>query len=198
MNYYWVVIPFLSSFIGYITNVFAIKLLFWPHKPINLVFFKVQGLLPKRQADIAAKIGELVEQQLLSLDDVIDKVNTPEFREKIIVKLNIIMQQRLDAFLPNIIPSRLNRLIKDSLEKLIRQEASELITQILEYDRGYLANEIQVKRIVEVKIQGFDLNEMEEIIKSVSSTELKFIEILGGVLGFIIGLIQVAMLYILP
>lgn len=78
-------LPLISALIGYITNVVAIRLLFWPQQPINFGFFKLQGVLPKRQADIAASVGELVEERLLSLDEVIDQVNTPEVRERLVV-----------------------------------------------------------------------------------------------------------------
>ena len=35
-------------------------------------------------------------------------------------------------------------------------------------------------------------------MKGVSSTELRFIELLGGILGFIIGLVQLGFLYLFP
>ena len=49
---------------------------------------------------------------------------------------------------------------------------------------------LDVKRLVEEKINNFDLVELESIILSLSNSELRYIEVLGGVLGFIIGLIQ--------
>ena len=33
------IIPVISALIGYITNVVAIRLLFWPRQPVNLGFF---------------------------------------------------------------------------------------------------------------------------------------------------------------
>jgi uncharacterized membrane protein YheB (UPF0754 family) len=48
----------------------------------------------------------------------------------------------------------------------------------------------RVGDIVQEKIINFDLDRLEAVILKVSGTELKAIEILGGVLGFVIGLIQ--------
>jgi len=187
-------LPVISALIGYITNVVAIKLLFWPQHPINLGVMKLQGVLPKRQADIAASIGQLVEERLLSLNDVIDQVNTPEVRERLVVTLMAVMRDKLNSMLPRIIPPRVVQLIADTLEKVLRQEADQIIIQAVESARDYLTAEVQIKNMVEDKINQFELNELEYMVRQVASTELRFIEILGGILGFIIGLVQVGIM----
>ncbi|MGB4701637.1 MAG: DUF445 family protein [Syntrophomonadaceae bacterium] len=187
-------LPLISALIGYITNVVAIRLLFWPKQPVNLGLFTLQGVLPKRQADIAANVGQLVEEQLLSLDEVIDQVNTPEVRERLVAAVSEVMRTKLDSMLPRIIPGKVIQLIGDTLEKVVRQEAGQIISQAVESVREYLTSEIQIKQIVEDKINQFDLDQLEEMVRGVASTELRSIEILGGVLGFIIGLVQMVIM----
>ena len=53
---------------------------------------------------------------------------------------------------------------------------------------------LDLKSIVEKKIEAFDVSALESIVYSIASREFKMIEILGGVLGFLIGLGQVALL----
>ncbi len=191
-------IPLISALIGYFTNVVAIKLLFWPQQPINLGLFKLHGLLPKRQANIAASIGELVETQLLSMDELIDKIDTPELNNKITIKLSKILKDRINSLIPSIIPAKVTQVIGDNLDKILRQEAPQLIRQVISSGRNHLNREIQIKQIVEDKVNAYDLNELEAMIRGISSTELTFIEISGGVLGFILGLIQVGIIVLFP
>lgn len=198
MHYQLLAIPVISALTGYVTNVVAIKMLFWPRKPINMVLFTLQGLLPKGQADMARSLGELVENQLLSVDDIFDKLNTPQVQDKLVAGVATLVRDRLDSMLPRIIPAKLLQLIGDSIEKLLRQEAASLIVQFMETERDYVTREVQVKKIVEDKVNEFNLDELEAMIKGISSSELRFIEILGGVLGFIIGLIQVVILILFP
>jgi uncharacterized membrane protein YheB (UPF0754 family) len=198
MYYQLLVIPVISALIGYITNVVAIKMLFWPRKPRNLLFFNLQGLLPKRQADIAKSLGELVENQLLSVDDIFDKLNTPQVQDKLVNSAATLVRDKLDNMLPRIIPAKLLQLIGDSIEKVLRQEAASWIAHVMETERAYITREIKVQKIVEDKVNDFNLDEMEAMIKGVSSPELRFIEILGGILGFIIGVIQDVIIMIFP
>ena len=187
---------FISTFIGYITNVVAVRMLFWPRQPINLGFYTVQGVLPKRQAQIATSLGELVEKELLSLDDVMDRINTPEIQQKLIAKISAMVRDRLFELLPKIIPGRLIQIIIDALDKILSQESAQIIEQLFKSGGDYLANEIQISKIVEEKVNAYDLQQLEDIIKGISAPELTFIEVLGGVMGFIIGLVQVLILLV--
>lgn len=191
-------IPLIGAFIGYITNVFAIKMLFWPRQPVKLGFFELQGLLPKRHREIATSIGELIEERLLSIDDLIDNLDTPELRQRIIAEIVKVLKKRLSTTLLRITPDRLYRLIEESLEKVVRKEAAHIIHQAIKSGRESVTSQTSVKQLVEDRINAFDLNELEVMIRQVSHTELRFIEILGGILGFLLGLIQVTIILLFP
>ncbi|MDD3852123.1 MAG: DUF445 family protein [Syntrophomonadaceae bacterium] len=191
-------IPLISALIGYVTNVVAIRLLFWPRKPINLGFYELQGLLPKRQAEIAVSVGDLVEEQLLSLDEIFEKIKTPETMEMAIVKTVKVLRDKLDNMLPRVLPAMVVQLVGDIMEKVVRQEAPGLINQLIESGHEYLSRDIQIRKIVARKINDFDLDQLEDMIRSVSNKELTFIEILGGVLGLVIGLVQVGIILLFP
>ncbi|MGI5880914.1 MAG: DUF445 domain-containing protein [Syntrophomonadaceae bacterium] len=191
-------IPLISALIGYVTNVVAIRLLFWPRKPINLGFYELQGVLPKRQAEIAVSVGDLVEEQLLSLDEIFEKINTPQTMEMAIVKTVRVLRYKLDNMLPRFLPAMVVQLVGDIMEKVVRQEAPGLINQLIESGHEYLSKDIQIRKIVAQKIIDFDLDQLEDMIRSVSNKELTFIEVLGGVLGFIIGLVQVGIILLFP
>ena len=54
------VMVLISGAIGWITNWVAIKMLFRPHKEINFGLFKIQGLIPKRRAEIGSGIANII------------------------------------------------------------------------------------------------------------------------------------------
>jgi uncharacterized membrane protein YheB (UPF0754 family) len=52
-----------------------------------------------------------------------------------------------------------------------------------------------VKQLVEDRINSLDLDELERLVHRIAANEFKRIELLGGVLGFLIGLIQLLLLW---
>ena len=64
-----------GTLIGWLTNYLAIKLLFRPYKEINFVFFKLQGLIPKRRHEIAVNIADVIEKELISLEEIGEKLD---------------------------------------------------------------------------------------------------------------------------
>nr|WP_317358760.1 DUF445 family protein [uncultured Tyzzerella sp.] len=54
-----------------------------------------------------------------------------------------------------------------------------------------ILSSISVSKMIEEKINSFDMETIENLIVSVTKKELNAITIIGGVLGFIIGLIPV-------
>ena len=49
----------------------AVKLLLKPVRPINLFGFKLQGLLPRRQAELADRISEAIAERFLTHEDIL-------------------------------------------------------------------------------------------------------------------------------
>ena len=111
-----------GTLIGWFTNYLAIKLLFRPYKEVNLLFFKIQGLIPKRRDEIAENISEVVEKELISLDDIAEKFQNSEFNEEMI-----------DELLDKIIGEKLQRSIleKNPLLKMLINDS--MIEKIKKY-----------------------------------------------------------------
>ncbi len=196
--YQLIAVPIISAFIGYVTNVVAIKLLFWPKQPVNCGLFELYGVLPKRRGDIADSIGAIVENQLLSLDDIFSRIDTPEVRETLVNRIMEIIKTRVASAVPGFVPGKIANMVGSSVDRVLRQEAEEIIRQVMRASQAYLNEEIHIKKIVEDKINELDIQQLEDMVRKVSSTELRFIEILGGVLGFMIGIIQITILLVFP
>jgi uncharacterized membrane protein YheB (UPF0754 family) len=54
-----------------------------------------------------------------------------------------------------------------------------------------LKHELDLEAIVTEKVSNFSSDKLEEILQAIMSKEFRFIEVIGAVLGFLIGLIQV-------
>ncbi len=182
----------IGGIIGWITNILAIKLLFRPFDPINIpiINFKIQGLIPKRKAEIAKSIGETVETELLSIEEIIDKLIQNNNKEEILLILKEKITEIVAEHLPSIVPSSFKGMIVSYIDDIIDKEGEALIEEFIEkmVDKG--TSNIELSKMVEDKINQFEMEELERIVVSIAKTELRHIEILGGILGFIIGIFQ--------
>lgn len=73
----------IGAVIGGVTNMIAVKMLFHPFKAYYIFGKRVPftpGLIPKRRGEIAEKIGQVVEDHLLTESLMREKLETPDMR----------------------------------------------------------------------------------------------------------------------
>lgn len=191
-------IPLVSAMIGWVTNYLAVKMIFRPHRPVRVLGITILGLIPRRQADLARKIGETVERELISHRDIHQAVNTDKFREEVIR----VIIDRMDDFIFRslgshpLVAALLAGEMAATIKDLLRSELREQLPVVLEDLFTKMEQRLDVKEIIRAKIESFDLSKLEDIIYNIASKELKAIEIMGGILGFVVGIVQVTIIAI--
>ena len=180
-----------GGLIGWITNILAIKLLFRPIKPIKIPILNIEiiGLIPKRKKEIALNIGEVISKEILSSDDILNKAFSPddgnEFNSYIINKIKNIIDQKLE-----VIPLPFRMMASPYIDDILNKEVPSALNEITDDLMNKAKEKINIQEMVEEKINELDLEELESIIISIAKKELKHIEILGLILGALIGIIQ--------
>lgn len=180
-----------GGLIGWITNILAIKLLFRPINPIKIPVLNIEilGLIPKRKNEIAANIGEVISTELLSMDDILEQAlnnsNGENFNSYIIEKIRNIINEKL-----NIIPMPFRMMAAPYIDEILNKEVPSAIDEISADLLVKAKENVDIQKIIEEKINELDLEKLEDIIIKVAKKELKHIEILGLVLGAIIGVLQ--------
>lgn len=182
----------IGGLIGWITNLLAIKLLFRPFYPISipLTNFKIQGLIPKRKAEIAASIGNTIETELLSIDEIMDKLIKTNNKDEVLLMLKNKITLIVSEHLPSIVPSTFKGMISKYINDVIDQEGDKMLTELIENMVQKASANIELSVMIEEKVNEFEMEKLEKIVLDIANTELKHIEILGGVLGFVIGIFQ--------
>ena len=66
--------PLITAAIGWLTNWVAIQMLFHPRKPVHLLFFKWQGLIPRRQAQLAEQTAGIIEREILQQHSILNEI----------------------------------------------------------------------------------------------------------------------------
>ncbi|MDD2211636.1 MAG: DUF445 family protein [Clostridia bacterium] len=194
-NFLFVVLMgFIGAGIGWITNVLAIRLLFKPYQEykVPVLGWRIQGLIPKRQKDIAVALGEIVSTELITGNDVLESLSRKDIQERLQEKFEKYVREQVFLRMPFVIPESILVSLAEFVAKRLGQEVNKFLNNPGEFFREQELNEIkrEIKRIVEEKVVSLEMASLEEIVYALARSELKHIEIIGGVLGFFIGLAQ--------
>ena len=103
MSWDLISLPVVAALIGWGTNVIAIRMLFWPRKPINILGWQFLGVLPKRKLELARSIAEVLNDEILPMDELLAAANTPAVREKVAGLITDGLVDRLRRFIPRFI-----------------------------------------------------------------------------------------------
>ena len=188
-----VIMVIISAAIGWITNWVAIKMLFRPHNEINLGLFKIQGLIPKRRAEIGTGIADVIQNELISIKDVIANIDREEFSKRLNDLIDDVLEKNLKTKVKEKFPV-MQMFFSDKMAKDVSNTIKGIVMEnqekIFEIFSNYAEENIDFSTIITDKISNFSLDKLEEIINGLAKKELKHIEVIGAVLGAFIGLVQ--------
>jgi uncharacterized membrane protein YheB (UPF0754 family) len=190
----YIALPLISAFIGWITNWVAIKMLFHPKQPKRFLGLTIHGVFPKNQLQFASKLGKLVNDELLSFNDIASKITSPQNLEAVANELDGKIGPMIKDKINDLFPMASMFIGSDTINKIKTAFSTEIRNQLPQLMNGYmnrLQSDLDLQKIVYEKVSAFSTDKLEDILKQIMSKEFRFIEILGGVLGFIIGVIQV-------
>lgn len=190
-------LPLIGALIGWLTNYIAIKMLFHPRKEVRIFFIPVQGVFPKRQKDLARKLGHIVSEELVSVEDLTAHLKEKATSEAILNHIAQRLEEGISSRLPRAFPMLAMFMSSDMAEKIkgfLLGQIGSLNEELIDKLSYELEEELDVHRIVEEKVAAFPTDKLEEILFSIMRREFKFVEMVGAVLGFLIGVAQILIL----
>lgn len=193
MEYSLLIPPFSGAIIGWVTNYVAIKLLFRPHIPVDVLGYKVQGVIPKRRKEIARSIARAIEKELLSSEDIADALKGIDWKKEIEKTVEEAVEHKF-GYSGRLKGVPVIGLVSESLKDRIKYIVAKELIRHVDERKGTIAAKLKknldIKEMVVNKIDKLDLMRFESLLTEFIARELKHLEVLGGVMGFLIGLVQ--------
>ncbi len=186
-----IILSVIGAFIGYITNLIAVKLLFRPLNAVKLPFgHKLQGVLPARKSELAVSIGDVIEKQLISPDEIMNTLVSDKeidlLKSTIVTNVIGILKDKLPGFLHGFT----EKTVKKQLESFMDKDGDRYIRDMLKNMITNATNNLSVSQMVTDKIEALDLTAFEVMVTKVVKKELRYIEYFGALIGFFIGILQ--------
>lgn len=189
----YILLPLIAGLIGWFTNYIAVWMLFNPKKPVNILGLKFQGIFPKRQHILAERIGNLVADQLLHSSDLKDKL----LNEDTLSGISDLVEVKIDDYLLNIFPEKypitsifFGAKRKAQIKADLLVEVERAVPELMNAYAAQIDEKIDIESIVTEKVANLNSEMLEKMMNNILKSEFKFIEWVGAILGFIIGIVQ--------
>ena len=188
--------PVLAALIGWLTNFVAVKMLFHPQNPIEVLGFSIQGVFPKRQSKLADTLGDLVANELFRVDQISQKIESFALSEENMKAVGNRIEKTIRGKLINTFPMLSMFLTDEMIQKvtlLFRAELEDFVADSVKQLTENFEKNLDVREIVRLKVSNFSHEKIEEILVALMKKEFKFIEVIGAAIGFLIGCFQVGL-----
>lgn len=190
-----IAMPIVGGAIGWLTNWLAIRMLFRPRRPWRGPGLVVQGVIPRRREELAERVADAIERDLFSHDDIREAVLDPEYQAALRARVEDHMRDYVGEKLaqtPSLVRKMVGRRFVDKLARGAADEVMRYVPDLLEGAARDLESRFDIRTVIRQKIDAFDLERLEALVLGIAHRELRFIEILGGVVGALVGLVFAA------
>lgn len=191
----WLVllIPFFSAFVGWFTNVLAVKMMFYPQEFVGIKpFLGWQGIVPANAGRLARMSTKLILTKLLSLEDLFAKFKGDAFADELSGVVDDITEQIIGEVATKHAPQmweNAGEFMQNQVRDTIRKEVREVTIRIVDDFSANITDILDLERVV-VEAVMEDKHLMTLMFLQVGSQEFKFIERSGIWFGFAFGLVQ--------
>lgn len=197
---FWLLFPLVGGLIGWGTNRIAVRLLFRPLEPWRLPYtpWTFQGVLPRRREEIARALGEAVERDLLSREEILRHMASPAVEAHVAEEITQAVVERVSQSLPGWVPAGVTEGLAVYAGRAARQQVHRFFEQGVDNLIERVREEVDLSEMVRRRVESFEMEELEALVLRLASRELRHIELLGGVLGVVVGLVQALVFWLLP
>ncbi len=189
--------PVFGAVIGWFANYLAIKLLFKPHLPVDVLGVRLQGFIPKRRKEISRTLARAVENELLSAKDLMLALNNIDWKGEIEKTIEEVVDHRLSS--PNLRKFPVIGVVSDNLKYHIKYLLTKEALRGIDRKKDALAakfkENIDIEELLVSKIDGLDLVKFEGGLTDFMASELRHLGFFGAAVGFLLGLVQSGVIY---
>ena len=182
MSPWWLLIPLLSALVGWLTVRLSVSLFF-------------SRIFPQRRRQWTEQLAKLVSTQLFSFEALEQKITNPENIQKIMPQVEVHVDDFLRKGLPKAFPI-ISTFIGDrtinQLKEIFMKELETIFPTVM---KGYVKNlqeDLNLEQMILEKVESFTTRDIQTVVYQSIGADLNKTALLAGLLGFLIGLIQLA------
>ncbi|PJZ70538.1 DUF445 domain-containing protein [Leptospira perolatii] len=189
-----IMMPFTYGFVGWFTNVVALKMTFYPLEFVGIPpYLGWQGIVPKKAQKLALKSVNIMTERLIKVEDFFAKVDPDQLEKEFQPVLNEMIPLATSELIHHINPE-LRKHLENGHEtevvKAVREKCSHTVKNIMTQVKENVSAVFNFRSLVLRKLTGPNVKRIVDIFQEVGSKEFTFIERCGWYLGGALGVLQ--------
>ena len=190
--YVYVTMPFIAAAIGYVTKIVAIEMLYRPMRFIGIGPIGWQGLVPRRAGKVAAVTIELLTENLLKVEELLDRIDGADavesLREPLTHAVDEVAREVVDLLAPggwDALPAG----VRQGLITRVRSRAPAVVDRLLSEVRADAGHYIDIHHLTVSTLVQHKAR-LNTMMRETAGASMLFLRRTGLVFGLAIGLIQ--------
>jgi len=207
----YVMIPFVCGLVGYATNVLALKMTFYPLEfyPRCLKFAQVpgqpfgllggwQGIIPSKAGKMAEILVDLMTEKLIDVKETFAKLDSQEFAHVLKQPLRRKVREQFEEVMTENAPDlwlTLPEYVKNEIVETVMERSPLFLKTLIDALKDKVYEVLDLKSMV-IRLAEGNKDKVVQMFKDVGESEFRFIEVSGLYFGFLFGLIQMGVFYV--
>lgn len=188
-------VPTITGVIGWVTNLAAVKMIFYPSNFFGLGPLGWQGILYKQGDKFATGVADMVTDNLMTPEELASRFNVGDLEDIIATHMDPEIPATCSEIAAELVGEGSWEKLPDNVKTMIvgqvKQQTRTIAGEIFQEVQGDAPELLDVHGIVFEQLSGENVGRLARLTQKIGKKEFKFIEIYGGVFGFIIGCAQV-------
>ncbi|MGH8862477.1 MAG: DUF445 domain-containing protein [Jatrophihabitantaceae bacterium] len=191
------IMPGFGLLVGWFTDWLALKLIFNPKRPIDILGWRIQGLFLKRRKEVAADYGALIADEIITPRKVIEAILRGPLSDRVFALIRRELQSALDRsvglakpLVAVTIGSARYQQMKGSIATMVMDRLPQTMTYVEDYARDTM----DIRNLLREKMQRLDEAQFEALIRPAFEQDEWILITVGAALGCFMGEAQALIL----
>jgi uncharacterized membrane protein YheB (UPF0754 family) len=191
-------LPVAGFLVGWITNFLALKVIFAPLEPKQILCWELQGIFLKRQNEVSATFARIVCVEILHIKAIWDAIFAGKLSKNFFAMLRahtLVFTEKLIAEIKPVAIAAMGAAEFAKMKEDIAQKVIDNIPSIIDHSYAYTQEALDMETTIRTKMQELPAPDFEGVLHPAFQEDEFTLIMLGGVLGAIVGVIQLFTLF---
>uniref|UniRef100_A0AAV1TJN7 DUF445 domain-containing protein n=1 Tax=Peronospora matthiolae TaxID=2874970 RepID=A0AAV1TJN7_9STRA len=189
-----VVFPVIGLLVGTVTNWLGLKMIFEPVNPRKYCGITFHGLFLRRQSEVAEVYGRMVARDVLNSRNIFEAILKGPYSDRLFELVYDNVQEAVDAATgttQKIINFSIGKETYANIKEDVTNHIVEIFPDSLRHIESYATAAMDMEVTLREKLKLLTFEQFESLLHPIFEEDEWKLVVMGGVLGVVIGIVQV-------